>query len=135
MLLIVDRSSPPTKFTTLIFDRLGVSFMLTQRDGVKPDTRTGYQATYNGLNVKVNFTGEIRLVKDFIYEHYVHWGFQKPTAFKTVLDITLRDGHVVEIKDRSKDMEKKRGEFKRRFESGEPDQLIEEAFSLDMKLE
>lgn len=109
--------------------------MLTQRDGVKPDTRTGYQATYNGLNIKVNFTGEIRLAKDFIYEHYVHWGFQKPTAFKTVLDITLRDGHVVEIKDRSKDMEKKRGEFKRRFESGEPDQLIEEAFSLDMKLE
>ncbi len=62
-------------------------------------------------------------------------GFQKPTAFKTVLDITLKDGKVVEIKDRAKEMEEKRGEFKKRFESGELRQSIEESFSLDMKLE
>lgn len=104
--------------------------------GIKPDTeKKKNKATYTGLNIKVNFTGKIRLAKDFIDELYIHMGFQKPTAFKTVLDIALKEGHIVEIKDRSKEMEKKRGEFKQRFESGELKQSIEESFSLDMKLE
>ena len=104
--------------------------------GVKPDIDTEKnRATYKGLNIKVNFTGKIRLAKDFIKQFYIHMGFQKPTAFKTVFDITVKEGSIVEIKDRSKEMEKKRGEFKQRFESGELRQSIEESFSLDMKLE
>ena len=62
-------------------------------------------------------------------------GYQKPTAFKTVLDITLKDGLLVKINDRSEEMEKKRGAFKKAYESGEMKKSIEEAFSLDMKLE
>lgn len=105
-------------------------------DGVEPDTETKkHQATYTNLNVQARFSGKIRLAKDFIRELYIHMGFQKPTAFKTVLDITLKDGKVVDIKNRSEEMEAKRGEFKKRFEAGETRQSIEEAFSLDMKLE
>jgi hypothetical protein len=51
------------------------------------------------------------------------------------LDITLKDGRVVEIKDRSEEMEKKRGAFKKAYESEEMKKSIEDAFSLDMKLE
>jgi hypothetical protein len=91
-----------------------------------------YQATYHNLSVAVLFTGKIRLAKDFIQELYVHMGFQKPTAFKTVLDVTLQDGKVVAILDRSAEMEQKRGAFKKHYESGN---MIEEAFSLDMELE
>ena len=104
--------------------------------GVKPDINTEkHYATYTNLNIEVNFTGKIRLAKDFIKDLYIHMGYQKPTAFKTVLDITLREGKVVEIKDRSKEMASKRGGFKKRYESGEPIKTIKEAFSLDMKLE
>jgi hypothetical protein len=103
-------------------------------EGIEP-AKGNYQATYHGLSVVVPFTGRIRLAKEFIEELYIHMGYQKPTAFKTVLDITLKDGRVVEIKDRSQEMEEKRGSFKKRYESGNIAQAIEEAFSLDMDLE
>lgn len=103
-------------------------------EGIEP-SKGEHQATYHNLSVVVPFTGKIRLAKDFIEELYIHMGYQKPSAFKTVLDITLKDGRVVEIKDRSKEMEQKRGAFKKRYESGNIGQAIEEAFRLDMDLE
>lgn len=93
------------------------------------------QATYHSLSEVIPFTGKIRLAKDFIEELYIHMGYQKPTAFKTVLDIALKDGQVVEIRDRSQEMEEKRGAFKIRYESGNMIQTTDEAFSLDMDLE
>jgi len=92
------------------------------------------QASYHGLSEMIPFTGKIRIAKEFIREHYIHMGYQKGTAFKTVLDITLRWGRVVEIKDRSKEMEQKHGEFKEHYESGDMMETIEEAFDLDMDL-
>lgn len=102
--------------------------------GVDPEKKE-YQATYHNLNVRVPFTGKIRLAKDFVEELYIHMGFQKPTAFRTVYDVTLKEGAVLELRDRSKEMEEKRGLFKQRYESGDMRQTIEEAFSLDMDLE
>jgi hypothetical protein len=53
----------------------------------------------------------------------------------TVYDVGLENGRVVELKDRSKEVEEKRGAFKKRYESGDRFQTTEEAFSLDMELE
>ncbi len=103
-------------------------------EGIEPEWEE-YQATYHNLKVMVPYTGKIRLAKDFIRELYIHMGFQKATAFKTVLDITLKDGRIVEINDRSQEIEQKRGAFKRRYEGGDMFEMIEEAFSLDMDLE
>lgn len=102
--------------------------------GIEPEQEE-FQATYHGLSVLVPFTGKIRLAKDFIEELYIHMGYQKPTAFKTVLDMTLKGGQVVELKDRSQEMEEKRGAFKKHYKSGTMLQTIDEAFSLDMDLE
>ena len=101
---------------------------------VQPELEDG-KATYRDLDELVSFTGQIRLAKDFIDELYIHMGYQKPTAFKTVLDIILDNGQVVEIKDRSQEMEKNRGRFKERYESGSIVQGIDDAFSLAMELE
>jgi hypothetical protein len=104
--------------------------------GVHPAiTRERYQADYANLHVLIPFSGKIRLARGFIQKLYIHMGYQKPTAFKTVLDITLKEGKVVRIHDRSEEMEKKRGAFKKAYESGKIDKTIEDAFSLDMKLE
>jgi hypothetical protein len=103
--------------------------------GIKPEF-DGYDPTYYGLSEVILFTGKVRLAKDFIKELYIHMGYQKPTAFKTVFDITLNEGVVVAIKDRSEEMEQKRGDFKRKYESMAPGSpWIQEAFSLDMDLE
>ncbi len=101
-----------------------------------PDENTErFQAHYSGLKVLVPFTGKIRLAKGFIRDLYIHMGYQKPTAFETVLDITLKTGEIMEIKDRSQEMEEMRGAFKRYYESGDMFRTIEDAFSLDMDLE
>jgi hypothetical protein len=94
-----------------------------------------YPATYKGLSLVAAFTGKIRLARDFIEDLNIYTGYQKPTAFKTVLDIILKDGRVVEIKDRSLEMEQRRGALKKQYESGSMMQSIDEAFSLDMDLE
>jgi len=104
-------------------------------DGVEPEKNEEYQATYRNLGVIVPFTGKIRLARDFINELYIHRGFQKPTAFRTVLDVTISNGKIINIQDRSADREKKRGAFKKRYENGDVTETIEEAFSLDMELE
>jgi hypothetical protein len=51
------------------------------------------------------------------------------------MGITLEDGRVVEIRDRSQEMEQKRGAFKRHYESGNMLKAIDDAFNLDMDLE
>ena len=94
-----------------------------------------HEAHYKNLYVRVPFTGKLRLAKDFIDELYIHMGFQKPSAFETILDLTFEDGRLIDVKDRSKEMEKIRGEFKKRYEGKDIIEGIDEAFSLDMDLE
>jgi len=63
---------------------------------------------YKNLNLKTNFTGKILLAKDFIQSMYVHMGFQRPMAFKTVVEIELKHGEIINLKDLSKLMEEQR---------------------------
>lgn len=103
-------------------------------EGIDP-VKTGFQGTYQNLSVVVPFTGRIKLAKDFVQELHVNMGFQKATAYKTVLELTLKRGRVVEITDRSQEINQKRGAFKKHYKSGDIDQTIAEAFSLDMGLD
>ena len=91
--------------------------------------------TYEDINLIVPFTGKIRLAKDFLREFYIHMGYQKASAYETVYDITIENGRVILIRNRSEEMKIKRGQFIERFHSGDLKQSIEEAFSLDMDLE
>jgi hypothetical protein len=101
--------------------------------GVEADVKKS-QGTYHDLEILVPFTGKMRLAKGFIEELYVHMGFQKPTAFKYVYDMAFQDGKLVELKDRSKDVERMRGAFKKKY-AEDPFSNIDAAFSLDMDLE
>lgn len=103
-------------------------------NGVKPII-DGYQATYKDINFRVSFTGKIRIAKDFIQELYVHMGFQKPSAFKKVIDLKFEDGRIVETNDRSKEVAAIRGSFKEHYETMRVIKKVKRAFSLDMDLE
>ena len=83
----------------------------------------------------VPFTGKLRLARGFIEDLYVHMGFQKPSAFETVLDISLEEGKITDIKDRSQEAAKIRGQFKKRYVSEDSIAIIKKAFDLDMELE
>ncbi|MBA4312044.1 MAG: hypothetical protein C0417_05390 [Chlorobiaceae bacterium] len=95
---------------------------------------TEYYGTYEKLNVIVDFTGKIRLAKDFLREFYIHMGYQKASAYETIYDITIEHGRVLVINNRSEEMKQKRGQFMEQFESGNLKQSIDNAFSLDMDL-
>lgn len=102
--------------------------------GVVPE-RSEYQAAYHNLNLPVAFSGQMRLGADFIQELYIHMGYQKPSAYKTVLDISLENGQIVEVKDRSEDAAAIRGGFKEKYHSGSVMEGIKNAFDLDMGFE
>ena len=104
--------------------------------GVFPDVKTDEGiATYRDLHVVVPFTGKLRLAKDFMQAFYIHMGLQQPFAYETVLDITVREGRVVAIADRSREMADIREEFEKRVQSGEPRRVVEDEFARGMGLE
>lgn len=88
---------------------------------------------YSDMNFAIPYDGIIRIAKGFIDEFYIHMGYQKPSAFKTVIDLSFTGGQLVEAKDRSAEAETIRGKFKEQYESGDPFSSVEKAFSLDME--
>jgi hypothetical protein len=106
-----------------------------QAAGSSKPVRDFFQATYHGPSVVIPFTGKIRIAKGFINEPYVNMGYQKAIAFRTVFDITLKNGLLVEVKDRSSEMEQKRGAFKEYYNSLSRLEQTLYAFNLDVELE
>lgn len=102
---------------------------------IHPERDDDYQAVYRGLSEITPFTGKIRLANGFIEDLFIHMGYQKATAYKTILDLSLQDGKIVELIDRSMEIKQKRGAFKKHYETGNFAQTINDAFSLDMNLE
>lgn len=95
-----------------------------------------YTAIYSDMRILTNFTGKLRLAKDFIEELYIHMGFQKPSAFRTVLDFQFNEGALQTITDLSAYYAEMRGKFKEQYES-DPNfpQRINDAFSLDLDVD
>jgi hypothetical protein len=90
---------------------------------------------YENLDLPIEFTGFILLGKDFIDEMYVHMGYQRPIAYKTVIEFQFKDGEIVAINDFSEIIEKLRKEDPTRDERPDYDEStkewIERLFSLD----
>lgn len=101
----------------------------------QPDSNSHSYFTYKGLKLFAPFTGTLKIAKDFIKELYIHMGYQKASAYETVLEFKFEKGKFVMMKDISSENATKRGNFKERFETGDIMQSIEESFSLDMNLE
>lgn len=100
-----------------------------------PNKDNRHYPTYKGLRLLTTFTGKIRLGKDFIQELYVHMGYQKASAYETLLEFTFEAGKLVSMQDISASNAKKRGNFKKKFETGDIVQNIDESFSLNIEIE
>jgi hypothetical protein len=74
-------------------------------NGNRPSIYRSWSSMYEGLSLPVRFSGELLLGRDFIEEMYVHMGFQKPTSFREVKEITLREGGVTILRDHSERMQ------------------------------
>ena len=100
-----------------------------------------FNTFYKNLGLKTKFTGTLLLAKDFISEMYVHMGFQSPESFRTVLEIHVKKGDIIEVRDLSDKMEERRklGQTtpNRPDTLEEPDieDWVKDRFSLDYKSE
>ncbi|MHA2424331.1 MAG: hypothetical protein ACXAEF_06055 [Candidatus Thorarchaeota archaeon] len=96
-----------------------------------------FKYTYNNLNLKTKFSGSLLLGKDFIQSMYVHMGYQRPMAFRIVLELQIEDGDIIAINDLSSKMEELRitnSGRGARPDTQDKDEILEwidQAFSLD----
>ena len=107
----------------------------------EPDDGWMFKYVYENLGLKTKFTGRILLGKDFIDEMYVHMGFQSPESFRTVIELEVKDGEIVNERNLSQAMAERRqsGRYKPdQPTSREDDDVmgwIEDRFSQDYDME
>ena len=63
---------------------------------------------YVDIGLKTPFTGTILLGREFIQERYVHMGFQSAESYREVIELVLENGDVLETRDLSAEMERRR---------------------------
>jgi len=123
----------------LILDELLVNIADPPKiNGVKPQQGNDlFKYHYKNLNLQTNLSGSVLLAKDFIQSMYVHMGFQRPMAFKTVVEIEIKNGEIISIKDLSIQMEEHRK--KDLYKGAQPqsnskkdiEKWVKQTFSLD----
>lgn len=88
---------------------------------------------YKGVNLLIRHTGKILLGRDFIDEYYIHAGFQRPYAYKELIELTFESGRLRRATDRSGIAAKMRDDGAREFNGIYPDftRYINDGVSLD----
>jgi hypothetical protein len=56
---------------------------------------------YRNVNLPVLYTGSIIITKDFIWDKYIHMGFQSPFSYEIVIQLTFKDGKIISSKNLS----------------------------------
>jgi hypothetical protein len=117
-------------------DKISVNGIEPKEAG-ESDEFAFFDKFYENMGLKTKFTGKILLAKDFISEMYVHMGYQRPSSYRTVLEIEVRDGAILEVKDLSEKMEERRRLGQQKPSSPETDERtdieswVADRFSLD----
>jgi hypothetical protein len=89
---------------------------------------------YAGLQIHIPYTGLLRIGTDFKRDHYVHMGFQKPSAYGTVWDLELLHGKVVGMKDISEEVKKIEGKYHDEYRTRDIIDGIHVSFKRDLEL-
>lgn len=72
-----------------------------------------FDNTYKNLGLPVNFTGTLLVGEGFISELYVHMGFHPAWKYKTVLQLIISQGYVINTRDVSHRMAELRDNLNR----------------------
>ena len=95
--------------------------------------RDGYRV-YENVNLEIPFTGKILLGDGFMWDYYIHMGFQRPYAYKTLVELEFDDGELQKATDQSAVAERLRARDKiddGRGKTFDPLGFIHRSFSLD----
>lgn len=90
---------------------------------------------YKGINIKMPYTGKILVGNGFISNYYIHMGYQRPWAYKNLIELVFVDGELVEKNDQSEIAKYLRGKIEQgeiEYErKGNGKKFVDECFSLD----
>lgn len=56
---------------------------------------------YKGVNIKIPYTGNLFLGKDFMRKYYIHLGYQRPWAYKESKEFIFEKGMLIDVIDHS----------------------------------
>lgn len=91
---------------------------------------------YKGLNIKMNYSGKLLVGKDFLHEYYIHMGYQRAWAYKTLVEFIFENGIMIETNDQSniaaqiREKIKDERKFEKKLRRNIP-RFVDESFSLD----
>lgn len=93
---------------------------------------------YKDVHLLIPYTGKVLLGKDFLREYYIHMGYQRPFAYKTLVEYVFEEGIPLDIIDHSKTAEKLRESIDLKdpmwkYREQDIPQFVEDSFSLDYK--
>jgi len=93
---------------------------------------------YEGLHIRIPYTGKILAGDDFMHEYYIHMGHQRAWAYKTLVEFVFENGKLTEQNDQSGMAAKLREMISRddvfpagRLLMGDVASFVDESFSLD----
>ena len=61
---------------------------------------TGYKY-YENMHLRIPFTGKLLAGTDFIWDYYIHMGYQRPYAYEKLYEFEFADGKLVKTTDLS----------------------------------
>ena len=101
-------------------------------NGVEPEDDRFDGKVYHGINIPVKFDGGIIIGNDFLTRYYIHMGFQRVYAYKTVYELIFKEGLITKKTDLSKRAALIRTEIDEKgIDRANISKFVEESFSLD----
>jgi hypothetical protein len=79
-----------------------------------------FSGEYKNIRHKLPFSGGLLIARDFVQELYVHMGFHPAWKYRTVFELLIHEGQVLEIHDRSQAMRELRERLVHPREEVEP---------------
>ncbi len=74
---------------------------------VEKDPKTGEPVScmghhvYTGLNHLIRYNGRILIGKGFMYEYYIHMGYQNPWGYEVLTELVFENGQLVKTTDQT----------------------------------
>lgn len=101
-------------------------------NGVEPEEDRFDGKVYHGINIPVKFDGGIIIGNDFLTRYYIHMGFQRVYAYKTVYELIFKEGLITKKTDLSKEAALIRTEIDEKgIDRANISKFVQESFSLD----
>ena len=95
-----------------------------------------FSKIYKNINLPIEYTGKIVLGNGFIWDYYIHMGFQRAWAYEKVIELIFEKGVLVNVIDHSEKVKAIRAEIEAGTREAKEDSIptfVDKSFSLSLE--